>query len=56
MKKRTNNQVLITEIIKQEFEENSTFDKENDFFEFYGASQVLKEFDLSCLFVHPICF
>lgn len=47
MQKRTNNQVLITEIIKQEFEENETFDKENEFFEFYGASQVLKEFDLS---------
>lgn len=42
-----NNQVLIEQIIKQEFKENSLFKSEDDFFEFFTASQILKDYDLS---------
>jgi hypothetical protein len=43
----TNTQILINEYIKQEYEENSQFTNEDDFFEFFVAAQVLKEYDLS---------
>jgi hypothetical protein len=47
-KKLTNNQVLLNEYIKQEHSENPEYkDRENDFFEFFAASQVLKDFALS---------
>lgn len=47
MKQLTNNQLLLKELIKQEYEENANYEKESDFFEFFSASQVLKDFDLS---------
>lgn len=47
MAKLTNNQILLDEIIKQEFCENNQYDKIDDFFEFFTATQVLKEYDLS---------
>jgi hypothetical protein len=45
--KLSNNQILLNEIIKQEFDENTQYDKVDDFFEFFTSSQVLKEYDLS---------
>lgn len=45
--KLTNNQILLQECIKQEFEENDTYDDISTYFEFFAASQVLKDFNLS---------
>lgn len=42
-----NDQILIEQIIKQEFAANDEYTKEDDFFEFYTASQVLRNYDLS---------
>lgn len=47
MKTLTNNQVLITELILQEFEENNLYERVEDFFEYFSASQVLKSYDLN---------
>lgn len=48
MKKASNIQVLVNELIKQEFAEHAdAFESEDKFFEFYAAQQILKEFDLS---------
>lgn len=44
--KLSNNQVLINEIIIQEFEEQDRYSKMDDFFEFYAISQRLKAYDL----------
>ena len=43
----TNTQVLLNEYIRQESAENQQYAREDDFFEFFAASQVLKEYDLS---------
>ena len=43
----TNAQVLLNEYIKQEYLENQQYATEDDFFEFFSASQILKERDLS---------
>jgi len=43
----TNNQILLNEIIYQEHQENLQFKREDDFFEFFAAQQVLKDYDLS---------
>lgn len=43
----TNNQILLKECIRQEFQENNSFANENEFFEFFAASQVLKNYNLS---------
>lgn len=42
----TNDQLLIREYVKQQFP-TSQFSKESDYFEFFAASQALKEYDLS---------
>ncbi len=42
-----NNQILLKEIIKAEFDENGMFQKENDFFEYFAATQVLKNYNLN---------
>ncbi|WKV50787.1 AIPR family protein [Dickeya fangzhongdai] len=42
-----NNQVLIEQIIKQEHSVNSSYKSEDDFFEFFTASQILRDYDLS---------
>lgn len=42
----TNDQLLIREYVKGQFAA-SQFSKESDYFEFFAASQVLKEYDLS---------
>lgn len=47
MKQYTNNQILLDEIIQQEFKDNATYEKINDFFEYYSASIYLKNYDLS---------
>ena len=46
-KTMSNNQLLLKECIKQEFEESTVYSSENDFFEFFAASQVLKNYNLS---------
>ncbi|MBQ6993232.1 MAG: AIPR family protein [Lachnospiraceae bacterium] len=46
-KKLSNNQLLLKECIQQEYEENGLYDKESSYFEFFAASQVLKNYDLS---------
>ena len=46
-KNLSNNQLLLKEIIKQEYAENGIFEEESTFFEFFAASQVLKNNDLS---------
>lgn len=46
-KNLTNNQILLNEIIQQDHRENPQFIKEDDFFEFFAAQQVLKDYDLS---------
>ncbi|MBE5958715.1 MAG: abortive phage resistance protein [Lachnospiraceae bacterium] len=46
-KNLSNNQTLLKEIIRQDFEESEIYDDENSFFEFFAASQVLKNNDLS---------
>ena len=43
----TNNQLLLKECIKQEFEDNGSFTSQNDYFEYFAASQVLKSYNLS---------
>lgn len=47
MNGNTNNQILLNELLKQEFEEDETFGKEDDYFEYFAANQVLKKYDLS---------
>lgn len=41
-----NNMVLLKEIIAEDFKENDLFQKEDDFFEYFVASQVLKNYGL----------
>ena len=43
----TNNQVLLKECIQQECDENGLYDSLNSFFEYFAASQILKNYDLS---------
>ena len=43
----TNNQILLKECFKQEFEESSGYNDINIYFEHFAASQVLKDFNLS---------
>lgn len=43
----SNNQILLRECLKQEYQDNNYFTSENDFFEFFSASQVLKNYNLS---------
>ncbi len=46
-KNLTNNQILLDEIIKQEFEDNPNYSNVSEFFEYFVAEQSLKEYDLS---------
>ena len=46
-KKLSNNQILLKEIVEQEFVENEIYESKDDFFEFFAASQVLKDKDLT---------
>lgn len=43
----TNNQVLLKEIIHQEYEASGDFNTENSYFEFFSANQILKNYELS---------
>ena len=43
----TNNQMLLKTCVNQEFSESSTYSSENDYFEFFSAVQVLKNYNLS---------
>jgi len=42
-----NNQILVEQIVKEEMSSNGTYKKENDFFEFFTASQILRSYDLT---------
>lgn len=46
-KQMTNNQILIRECVAQEFSEAQNYSDEANFFEFFAASQMLKDYDLS---------
>ncbi len=46
-KNLSNNQILLKEIAHQEFSENDLYESEDSFFEFFAASQVLKNYALS---------
>lgn len=43
----TNNQLLLKECIKQEYEDATGYSDMNNYFEHFAASQVLKDFNLS---------
>ncbi|MCH5241518.1 MAG: AIPR family protein [Muribaculaceae bacterium] len=43
----TNNQILIREIISQEYNNNQQFSSQDTFYEFFSASLVLKDYDFS---------
>ena len=43
----SNNQVLLKECVKQEFEDNGGYATINDYFEFFAASQIYKTYNLS---------
>lgn len=43
----TNNQLLLKECIQQEYDENGLYDSLNSFFEYFAASQILKNYDMS---------
>lgn len=43
----TNNQMLLKTCVNQEYSESSTYNSENDYFEFFSAVQVLKKYNLS---------
>ena len=47
MGKQSNNQILLKELIKQEFADNSDFIDISTFFEFYASGQRMKEYKLS---------
>ena len=47
MAQLTNNQLLLKECIKQEYEESAGYSDINNYFEHFAASQVLKNFNLS---------
>jgi hypothetical protein len=46
-KNLTNNQILLDEIIRQEFDDNPNYSDVDQFFEYFVAEQLLKEYDLS---------
>lgn len=46
-KNLTNNQLLLREIISQECADNNQFDSADTFFEFFSASQILKDYAFS---------
>ena len=46
-KQLTNNQILLKECVAQEFSESVGYQDEGSFFEFFAASQILKDYDLS---------
>ncbi|MCI9124310.1 MAG: hypothetical protein HFH35_09580 [Eubacterium sp.] len=46
-KQLTNNQILIRECVAQEYEESASYENEAAYFEYFSASQVLKDYDLS---------
>lgn len=46
-KQLTNNQILLKECVAQEFSESVGYQDEASYFEFFAASQILKDYDLS---------
>lgn len=46
-KNLTNNQILLKECISQDYSEMGSFNDENSYFEYFAASQVLKNYNLS---------
>lgn len=42
-----NNQILLKEIIKAELDESDSFTNESEYFEFFAATQILKNYNLS---------
>ena len=47
MSSLTNTQILLNEYLTQEQRENPQYARESDFFEFFSASQILKDYDLN---------
>ena len=43
----TNSQIILEELFKQDFEENTLYSKESSFFEFFSAKNILKKKDFS---------
>lgn len=43
----TNSQRILHELVKQDYAKNNTYKTENDFFEFFCANHVMKNYDLS---------
>lgn len=48
-KSLTNNQILLKTCIAQEFSDSTTYANESDYFEYFSASQILKNYNLSDL-------
>lgn len=46
-KQLSNNQILIRECVAQEYEESASYENEASYFDYFSASQVLKDYDLS---------
>ena len=46
-KQLINNQILIRECVAQEYEDSASYENEAAYFEYFSASQVLKDYDLS---------
>ncbi|HIF9207909.1 TPA: AIPR family protein [Photobacterium damselae] len=44
---KNNNQILLEQIVSQEMTEYQSYNKINDFFEFYSSLQILKDYELS---------
>lgn len=43
----TNNQILLKQIVHQEFVQSAEYENENSYFEFFSANQLLKDYELS---------
>ena len=43
----SNNQMLLKTCVEQEFSETTTYTNTNDYFEFFSATQILKNYNLS---------
>jgi hypothetical protein len=46
-KQLSNTQILIRECVAQEYEESASYENEAAYFEYFSASQALKDYDLS---------
>ena len=47
MKLTTNSQRILSELVKQNFDDNESYSDESQFFEFFASTQIMKKADLS---------